>query len=191
MIDAAINHIGSQLNQFLKRNFDLNEDIVEISNILEQDGNVVSNVSNKLVLFLVNIEKDVVSFRQQHGSTAGSDRTATSYPPLYLNLFVMVAGHFSGGNYPEALKFISNTISFFQSHPVFDHQNSPDLDGKIEKLIMDIENLNMQDLSNLWGVLGGKYLPSILYKVRMVVFDSGDVRSLDSMIKVPETETAH
>lgn len=191
MIDAAINQIGSQLNQFLKRTFDLSENIVEISNILELDGNVASNVMNKLVVFLVNVEKDSLSFRQQQNSTAGSDRAPTSYPPVYLNLYVMVAGHFSGGNYPEALKFISNTISFFQRRPVFDHQNSPDLDKRIDKLILDIENLSVQDLSQLWGILGGKYLPSVLYKVRMVSFDSGDVRAQVHTIKEPRSSGHH
>ena len=51
MIDAAISHIAGQLNQYLKRSFDLNEDIVVVSNILEQDGSVASNVANKLVMF--------------------------------------------------------------------------------------------------------------------------------------------
>jgi len=27
----------------------------------------------------------------------------------------------------------------------------------------------------LWGSLDGKYLPSILYKVRMVTFDTGEI----------------
>ena len=48
---------------------------------------------------------------------------------------------------------------------------------------MEIENLNMQDLSSLWGMLSGKYQPSILYKVRMVAFESGDVLSQISPIK--------
>ena len=38
MIYAAVSHISSQLNQFLKRSFDLVEDVVVMSNILEQDG---------------------------------------------------------------------------------------------------------------------------------------------------------
>ena len=176
MIDAAISHIAGQLNQYLKRSFDLNEDIVVISNILEQDGTVASNVDNKLVMFLINVEKDTVPFRSQNKNTTGLDRSVVSYPPIYLNLYLMVAGHFNGNNYPEALKFLSNTISFFQRRPVMDHENTPDLDRRIEKLILDIENLNIKDLSTLWSAITGKYLPSVIYKVRMVAFDSGDVR---------------
>ncbi|MCH8292601.1 DUF4255 domain-containing protein, partial [Candidatus Poribacteria bacterium] len=127
MIDSAISHIASQLNQFLKRSFDLNEDIVVISNILEQDGNLASHIDNKLVVFLVNIEKDTVPHRQPNGNTVGGNRSMISYPPVYLNFYLMFAAHFSGNNYLEALKFISNTISFFQRRPLFDHQNTPDL----------------------------------------------------------------
>ena len=114
MIDAAISHIAGQLNQYLKRSFDLNEDIVVVSNILEQDGSVAANVANKLVMFLINVEKDSTPFRSQNCHTTGLDRSVVSYPPIYLNLYLMVAGHFNGSNYPEALKFLSNTISFFQ-----------------------------------------------------------------------------
>ena len=87
----------------------------------------------------------------------------------------MFTSYFSGNNYQEGLKFISSTISYFQSQPVFDHSNSPGLSGNIDRLILDIENLNMSDLSSLWSILSGKYLPSIMYKVRMVTYDSGAV----------------
>ena len=30
------------------------------------------------------------------------------------------------------------------------------------------ENLNFEQLNHLWGVLGGAYFPSVLYKVRLV-----------------------
>jgi len=181
MIYAAVSHIANQLNQFLKRSFDLNEDVVVMSNILEQDGALAPNINNKLVVFLVNVEKETASSRP--ASFGSFDRSASSYPPVFLNLYVMVAGNFSGGNYSEALKFLSNTVSFFQRQPVFDHQITPDLDKRINKLALDIENLNFQDLSSLWGVLSGKYQPSILYKVRMIAFDSGDILSQLTPIK--------
>ena len=183
MIDSAISHIASQLNQFLKRLFNLTEDIVVISNLVEQDGTIASDVTNKVVVFLVNIQKDTVPYRQATSTAAGSDRSVVTSPPLYLNVYLMVAGHFS--NYPEALKMMSHAISFFQRRPVFDHQNTPDLDRRIQRLAMDIENLNIQDLSNLWGVISGKYLPSILYKVRMVAFDAGDVTAQVPTLKEP------
>ncbi len=186
MIDNAISHIASELNQHLKRSFALNEDVVAISNILEQDGTVASHVNNKIVVSLVNIEKDSVPFRQQN-LAGGAGRAVVTAPPVYFNLYLMFASYFGGNNYQEGLKFISKTIGFFQGQPVFDHQNSPALDENIYKLVLDIENLNTQDLSSLWGVLSGKYLPSILYKVRMVAYDSGAVVKQSDSLSKPQT----
>lgn len=181
MIHAAVSHIASQLNQFLKRSFDLTEDMVVVSNIIEQDGTVAPDVSNKLVVFLVNVEKETAHARGT-GMNFAESWTA-SYPSLFLNLYVMVAANFSGSNYAEGLKYLSNAVSFFQRQPVFDHQQTPDLDRRIGKLVLDIENLNIQDLSGLWGALSGHYQPSVLYKARMVCFTTGDVLSEVAPIK--------
>lgn len=176
MISLAIRHLVTQLNQFLKRSLELSEDVVVLSNLLEQNGDAAPHVKNKIVIFLTNIERDVSPSRTPMRSNLGS-RIVESSPPLYLNLYVMVVANFTGNHYAEGLKFISSAISYFQKQPVFDHQNSPDLDPRIEKLILDIENLKIQDLSNIWGQLNGKYLPSILYKVRMLSLDNEDVVS--------------
>jgi hypothetical protein len=182
MIGSTINQLAGLLNQYLKRSFDLSEDIVVVSNILDQDGSIVQHVNNKVIALLVNIQKDNEAYKANFNSS-GSARAITSYPPIYLNLYVMFVANFSGNNYPEALKFISKTIGFFQRCPVFDHQNTPELDKNIDKLVLDLESLGINDLSNLWSILSGKYLPSVLYKVRMVAIDTGDIKSQVSMIQ--------
>lgn len=189
MIDSAITILAARLNQFLKRTFDLPEDIVVLSNILEQNGSVAPHVNNKLVMFLVNIEKDTTPARRDSGHRS-VDRHGLTHPPVHLNLYVMLAGHFTGSTYPEALKFISHAISFFQRQPVFDHQSSPDLDPRIDRLVLEIENLDLKDLSSLWSILSSKYLPSVLYKVRMVTFDAGDVVRHVPAVKEPQSVIA-
>ncbi len=175
MIATAIAGIASQLNQSLRRTFRVSEDLVVVSNLSEHDGNLVAQVSNKLVLFLVNIEKDSMPYRPSALSHTAVGRAGLQQAPVHLNLMLMFAATFSGANYPEALKFISHTIGFFQSRPVFDHQNTPDLDARISKLMLDIENLAISDLSNLWGILGGKYMPSVLYRMRVIAIDAAQL----------------
>ncbi|MCB1830920.1 MAG: DUF4255 domain-containing protein, partial [Gammaproteobacteria bacterium] len=102
-----------------------------------------------------------------------------------LNLSLMFAANFSGGNYPEALKGISATLRFFQMTPVLDHQNTPELDRRIDRLALEIENLDIQQLSNLWGILSTRYLPSVLYKVRMITIDADAVKSELHLINEP------
>jgi hypothetical protein len=99
---------------------------------------------------------------------------------------VMFAANFSGSNYPEALKFLSSTVAFFQGRPLFNHQNTPELDRRIDKLTLEIENLSVSDLSNLWGMLSGKYLPSVLYRMRMVNIDANQLTAQIPRVAQPE-----
>jgi hypothetical protein len=177
MIDSTIIHVASSLNQYLRRKFDLSEDIAVVSNIVDQDGSVIPDINNKIVIFLVNVEQETAPglFSRIKSSSTAND--AGSYPPVHLNMYLMFSANFSGNNYTEALKFLSCVISYFQRNPVFFHHNSPDLGKEVDKLIFDIENLNIKDLSSLWTIINGKYMPSILYKVRMITYDAKDLKA--------------
>jgi len=177
MIYAAVNQIVIELNQYLKRTYNRSEEIVVLSNILEQDGTLASHIDNKVVVFLTNIEREAAASSLSRARAVGSSRSVVVHEPLHLNIYLMFAAHFSGSNYPEALKFISETMRFFQMNPVFNHQNTPELDQRIERLALDVENLDIQGLSNLWGILSTRYLPSIMYKMRLVTVDSDAVIS--------------
>ena len=187
MINMAVQLLAGQLNQYLRRTYDLNEDVVVISNLADLDGSVAPNVNNKMVVFLTSIEKDSVPFRQVMPGQVEGQRLPESRSPIYLNLQIMMAANFNGNNYPDALKFISSTIIFFQRHSLFNHQVTPELDERIEKLFLEVENLTIQDLSNLWGTLGGKYIPSVLYKVRVVAFDTEEVVGQIPVVRNPSS----
>lgn len=175
MINAAINQLAFELNESLQKTFSLDENIVVVSNTVEHDGSLPLQANNKVALSLINIERE--TYTQKGGGFGGSfSRSVVGQEPVYLNLYVMVSICFGGNNYLESMKFLSAAIGFFQRRPVFDHTNTPDLDDRIDRLALDIENLTIQDLSNLWGVLGGKYYPSVLYRVRMIAIDPGDIR---------------
>lgn len=186
MINFAVEHIVRQTNEFLRRQFELAEDIVVLSNLLEQDGTLVPHVQNKIAMFLVSIERDVTCQYSRPTDIHEQGRRVHRNPPVGLNLYLMVAAHFSGKNYPEALKILSSVVQFFQTKPVFDHQNSPELDDRIDQLILDIENLSLSDQALMWGALSGRYLPSVLYKVRMISLDGmavqGQVPALSSPV---------
>jgi len=184
VISSALTHIAGQLNESLKRALSSSEDLVVLSSLVDQDGTVAGRINNRLVVFLVNVERDS-SVQRVPGGVRGALSSVSTFPGVHLNLHVMVAAHFAEGNYEEALKFLDHAVAFFQSRPVLDHSNTPDLDDRIERLVLDIENLSVHDLSNLWGILSGHYLPSVLYRVRMVSIDSDDVRRLTPAIRRP------
>ena len=41
-------------------------------------------------------------------------------------------------------------------------------------------------MQNLWTALGTKYMPSVLFKVRMLSFQSDDIKSISATIQVIE-----
>jgi hypothetical protein len=185
MIHAAVRHITHHLNVYLGRTFSLGEDMAMMSNLAEQDGSVAVNINNKIAVFLVNIEKDTTPRHNGDGRYAVASERMIRFSPLHLNLYLMFSANFGGSNYPEALKFLSHTIGFFQKTPVFTHENTPDLDSRIDKLILDMENLNIKDLSSLWSILSGKYQPSVLYRVRMLTFAADDVKTKAGTVSAP------
>lgn len=173
MIHSAVSLITHHLNQYLKTVYNVTENLAVISNITEPGGTAEVLVNNKIAVFLVNVKKETGP--DSRSLLPRTIENPVFQPPLHLNLFLMFTANFQGQNYPEALKFLSQTIGFFQRTPVFDHEVAPDMDPRIEKLILDIENLDYGNLSNLWSILGGKYVPSILYRVRMLTMDKGDI----------------
>ncbi len=185
MLNSAMIHIVKHLNQYFKILYDSSEDIVVLSNIVEQDGSQNPYSDNKMVVSLVNVEKESAAGRSFANSNGGGGMNTQSRPPVNLNLYIMFSANFTGKNYEEALKFLSNTIMFFQKNPVFTRQTTPDLPDTIEKLTLAIENLNVKDLSSLWSVISGKYVPSILYKMAMITIDADDIQSRVPALRAP------
>jgi hypothetical protein len=185
VVYLAVQHLASQLGQFLRRRHGLIEDIVVASGLVQPDGSPVPQAQNKLVLVLANIEKDTMPRSASPASGEFDGRIALRAAPLHLNLHILLAANFGAGSYAEALKFLSSAISYFQRTAVFDHLSSPDLPKGIERLVLDIENMRLQELSNLWSTLGAKHVPSILYKVRMVTIGGDDLSGLAPSISMP------
>lgn len=63
--------------------------------------------------------------------------------------------------------------------------SNPAMDAGIEKRILDMENLDRRELKNMWGMFGGKYMPSVLYRVRMIAIDSDAVTGRRHIVSEP------
>ena len=188
MIFNALQAVTNKLNDFIKTRYRTNEDLVELSNILEQDGSLTLKETNKLIVSLINIEREAVlnGYPRNYEKSAANQRI--SAPALSLNLYIIFIALSSGKHYPNALKLLSSVIEFFQSNVIFDHHTTPQLNDSIEKLTFEIVNLDIQSLSQLWGALGGKYMPSIVYKVRMLTIDTMEIKGESPRVLETENE---
>ena len=180
MIKETLEAIAKELNDTLKRQLTINEDKVIAANIVDQQGNPAVPGENKVILTLINIEKESAASSRQpqpYAHTQSGDFIKTA-PPLYLNLYVLFTAYFNNNNYLEAAKFLSYIIEHLQAKNTMDHQNSPHLDEGIERLIFEISTLSYHELSNLWSAIGAKYMPSVIYKVRMLTVSKSAVQEV-------------
>ncbi|PSL45369.1 uncharacterized protein DUF4255 [Chitinophaga niastensis] len=173
MIYEALSCITEEINNSLKRKLQINEDKVILCGLVNQDGSSAIQGENKVIITLINVEKEAAGMGAAKNNAGVFTATAA---PVSINLYVLCAAYFSGNNYAEALRFLSFTIAFFQSKSIFSVQNTPSLDPGINKLAFEMESPGPDRLNSMWTTLGAKYMPSVLYKVRMLTFD-------DSIIK--------
>jgi hypothetical protein len=162
MIHHVLQVISKDLNLFLKNRLSLNEDIVILSELVNQDGSVAISAENRIICTLLNIEQERVNLNSP------LSKKALINPPINLNLFVLFSAFYASANYVEALKSLSLAIGFFQGKQVFTSANTPAFVAGIDKITVEMVNVEMNELSNFWTAVGSKHLPCVLYKFRMV-----------------------
>jgi Pvc16 N-terminal domain len=163
MIYHAIHCIETQLKANPP---DINAAAGSISEI--SSGN---NTDNDIIISLINVEENRISRDPVNYTRVGTSLLLKN-PAVHLNLTLMFTALRSETAYGTALQNLQRVIQFFQSKYLFDHANTAELDPGIEKLILEMVTISFEQLNQLWAVLGGKYLPSVIYRMRMVTIDS-------------------
>ncbi|MFP9114618.1 DUF4255 domain-containing protein [Flavobacterium sp. RHBU_3] len=134
---------------------------VVIDNIAREE-NDASAITNKVVITLLNAQEEPAlknTPRYELVSTAPKQYIKVN-PPAYLNLYVMVSAN--RDNYEIALKDISKVIEIVQTQKNF---TSPTSDFTFKA---QLHPLPFEQLSYVWGLLGGKVIPSAFYKLSIV-----------------------
>ena len=129
MLDKALSLLADRLNYYFAQQFDLDEKMVQLGSPASPDGVMPVEASDKVLIFVTNINKDSLQKAPKPCSFSDSRQR----PPLYLNLFVAVAANFRTNRYPEALNFLSHAIFCFQQTPVIDQTVHANMPAGIEK----------------------------------------------------------
>ncbi|HMK26181.1 MAG TPA: DUF4255 domain-containing protein [Chitinophagaceae bacterium] len=186
MLLETFQFLADELNKYLILKGVVTSDAprVELGNIARAyDVDTLAGsdpIANRAILSLVNIEEDRVS-KQQENYVKSIVSTRYKNPPLFLNLYMLIA--LNRNNYGQSLTWLSHILQFFQFQNVFTPVTHPSLDSRILKLIVELHSLNFEQINHLWSTLGGKYLPSVMYKIRQVTLDEDLVISESGFIK--------
>lgn len=105
-------------------------------------------------------------------------RVTYENPPVFLNFHILVVATHSV--YANALLVLSRAIRFFQFRNAFDQASvapsslttgapaNPLDQLETFKLIFDLYSPTMEEVNHLWGTLGGKQYPFVLYTLRLL-----------------------
>ena len=182
MIFHAMDFIRLELNSAGR---DINSELGNVGELIS-NGGINSNTDSNIIISLINVEENRISRDPRNYLKSGTD-VFMKNPAIHLNLTLLFTATRSESAYGAALQSIQKVIEFFQDKYVFDRTNTPGLVSGIEKLIFEMVTINLEQLNHLWSILGGRYHPSVAYKVRMVTVDNVS-RQLGSVIKEIETK---
>jgi hypothetical protein len=192
MIHTCLSFLTNELNDYLKQKTGApTVERVFLTSVATESGGVVIP-EKSLGISLINIEEDRVYKDQKTTLVNSNGNIEHVNPELKLNLYVLISANFqntidndSSDDYVEGLKQLSWIISFFQAKNVFTPENSPRLasfDPGLKKLVVELYSYSFEQLYNFWSVVGAKYLPSVLYKIRVLTFQEREF--FDSQIPI-------
>lgn len=163
MLYPAIENIQRILNDGLSPS-------VSIANIALLDNGENDQNDADIIISLVNVEEVRLARDQQYVVRINGELLPKN-PPVHLDLSLLFTAY--GPGYANNLQHLQDVIAFFQKQSAFTADDIQELaDDGIERLTMEMVTLNLDQLQQLWSMLGGKYRPSILYKMRMLTIDS-------------------
>lgn len=202
MIHEALSLIREELVVYLSVNgYTLNnaKDIVLIENIgLFESATSGVNFDDKIIFTLVNIEEESTLKNSAFVKKDSSGPARYENPPVFLNLYLLVTAcnkSTDDKSYLDALERLSLVIRFFQGRNYFTVATSS---GPVDlttltpgvlsmKITAELYTLTFEQINHLWGTLGGKQMPFVMYKLRLVEIKQSKVIREVPLIEEIET----
>ncbi|MEZ4873962.1 MAG: DUF4255 domain-containing protein [Flavobacteriaceae bacterium] len=185
MILKTIQFTSTILNQFVKNRFHLDDTRVVLNDVIDENGTVPQLNQNKLVLTLINVEKETLKPFHVRNKKLEDGNFSKIAPVQRYNLALMISSHFD--DYAESVKFLNSALLFFQTYPSIDASVYSSLPEGIKKLDYEMETISYPEMFNLWSAMGAKYRPSLIYKIRLLTLDPSEITGFETAIsKVSE-----
>ena len=173
MIFEVIQIIAEQVNNYLDE-IGLEKTVVaENIAFLESQNDVISgNLEDKVALTLINLDEEA-TLKNFPNHSVENAKTIYKNSIINLNLYLLFSANRT--IYINSLNDISKIIAFFQGKKLFTQANT--IYNRNNVAMANVDNFRFavelytptfEELNYIWGTLGGKQLPSALYKVSMI-----------------------
>lgn len=172
MLFEVIQIITEQVNSYLVECGLTKSVIVENIGLPEAQVENVKLLEDKVALSLLNLQEEA-TLKNIPNHYYDNNKIVYRNSVINLNLFLLFSANRS--TYSKSLKDISKIIEFFQGKKLFNQSNT--VFDRNSTAMNDVENFcftvelytpTFEELNYIWGTLGGRQLPSALYKVSMI-----------------------
>jgi hypothetical protein len=162
--------------------------IIVLDNIAlwESGSEDASRIDGKVVLTLLKMDeettlKNIPNYKVKDGKTEYRN------PPVHLNLFLLISANCD--SYDKSLRSISKTIQFFQGKKVFNAANTVYNRNNVSfdvfeqfRFILELYTPSFEELNNVWGILGGRQLPSVIYRIQLIQIEQDKILQSSELI---------
>jgi len=185
MIKEVLMILKDKLNDPEKGLMDDDGEIAVVDDIAKHDDDL-SELDNKVVITLLNVEEESTLKNRSWYTRKTISEDPLLYdmkkqnPPAYLNLYLMISANRTA--YDKALSNISKVIEIFQTNNVLEY-----IDADAEKSFkfrIELHSIPFDQLSYVWGLLGGKVMPSVLYKISVIKIEAVEKTPIKLIDKV-------
>lgn len=181
MINETLVFLKNSLNAHLNsggKPHDPQEDQVVF--LVGQNTDSLSFKLGAISILLINVEQEnVLHAPNLYQRTLPSGKVQKVQPEIRLNLYVLFVAHYQ--QYEDSLRNLSAIVQYFQNHRLITEYDSPTLDESIEQLVIELHTLSFSEQNELWGSLRAHYHPSILYKIKTLVFEDQAAMGIPTM----------
>jgi hypothetical protein len=190
MINEVLIFLKNHLNAYLNVSSGLSRGESTEDRVVFLDGEKMDPITFKLgavTALLINVEEEnTLRPPDPYTAVSADGMQRKVQPDIRLNLYVLFVARFK--QYEQGLSYLSRIIQHFQNHRVFDNHNAPELNGNIERLILELVTLPFSEQNELWNSLRTTYHPSVLYKVKMLVLKDEEAKIVgeikESILKI-------
>jgi Pvc16 N-terminal domain len=172
MLFEVIQIIVEQVNSYLDQ-CGLDKSVTpENIAILESQDENAHLLKNKVALSLLNLQEEATLKNFPNHSYENS-KVVYKNSVINLNLYILFSAN--RDTYLKSLNDISKIIEFFQGKKLFTQANT--VYNRNNTAMNNIENFRFsvelytptfEEMNFIWGTLGGRQLPSALYKISMI-----------------------
>lgn len=185
MIYQTLEILTTQINKHLRTKTNDDSELI-LENIAKQDDATITKLKDRVVVTLLNMEEES-TLKNIPNTSINDGKIIYKNNKINLNIYVLFASNRTA--YDKALISIHNIIAFFQSKKVFTQANTPITSSnslinnlKEFKFTVELFTPSFEQLNYIWGTLGGKSVPSVVYRISSIEIVSNTINETGPLI---------